>query len=88
MFGKIVSSDGEIILAPEEISKEIILENQLQYFEINTDRPFYISLNGDTDKILIRYDNYFKLERFPVNKFIIEKYFNDMDLNFSYYGFY
>jgi len=88
MFAKVVSSNGEIALLQGEISREVILENQLQYFEINTSAPFYICLNDDEDKILIRYDTSFKLDRFPIYKFKVEKYFTELDFIFNYYGYY
>lgn len=90
MFAKVVSSNGIIALASEETEKEIILENQLDYLSIIVENACYITLNDDVDKIYlpIEYTQPFILDKFPVYKFKIEKYYSDSELQFSYYGFY
>jgi hypothetical protein len=91
MHGNVVSSNGEITLTVDTNVQEVILEYPLEFFKIETSEPFYITLNDDTDKILIRYDTSFKIDRFPVYKFKVERFLTDMgtvEFKFSYYGYY
>lgn len=99
MYGKVISSNGEIIFENDEIEKEISLEHSVKFLSIYIASTCEVFLNDDTDSIYlnIAMTQPFILRDIPIWKFKIKRAGHSLfpnsdgqrpELSFTYYGFY
>lgn len=91
MYGKLITSNGFIEIAEEEVEKSIVLDKTVHYLNIVISNNCNLYLNNSTDFIYLPriYNQPFEIRGIPIWTFTIKKIPMSVDpFQFSYYGFY